>query len=488
MPTRLQEILARMAEIRSELLELEAAEDAATEEEPLPDDHSERVATLVTEFDSLEEERAPLQKDFEQRQRIRGFAADPRFTETGDDRSAPQFMKRVDPVIDNIRSASDTEVRDAAMKTIERDADRIGLSDEVRSKLDRDLRAVRLDRDGDVMFNGPAIARRLLYTERPAYRSAFMKAAAFTQPMLDADEVRAIQEMRVDHQSLTNASGGYGVPVLIDPTIILTTGAADVPILRVARVETITTNEWKGVSSTPTEWSYDAEGATVSDDDIELAQPTVTTHMARSFVRHTIEIGMDYPNFAMEFGRAIAAGYLQLIASQSMTGSGSAPIGIFTAIDATAAREVVVTTSGALGPEDIFTVWNHLGELWRSRASWFSSVSVESQVRQNGAVADGLYSVDLTADGLVVVNGRPWYKTDYAPAFTGTTGTVNLLVVGDFSNYLIAQRAGMSVEQVPHIFDVTNNRPTGERGLFAWARNGMDSINDNAFALLKNAT
>lgn len=489
MPKRLREILARMAEIREALLEAEAAEDAATDEEPLADDHAERVAALVTEFDTLEEERAPLQADHEARERIRGFAADPRNTEPGDDRRAPQQIRRVESSIDDIRSASQGEVRDAALKTIEVEGERIGMPDATRAQLERDLRSVKLDRDGNVMFDGNAVARRLLYTDRPAYRSAFMKATMGANPVFDADEGRALNEMRVDHQSLTNASGGYGVPVLIDPTIILTTGAADTPILRVSRVETITTNKWKGVSSTPTSWSYDAEGTETSRDEITLGQPEVDTYMARSFVPYTIEIGMDYPNFASEFGKAIAAGYVQLIASQSMTGSGSAPQGIFTAIDATAAREVIVTTSGALGPEDVFKAWNHLGEMWRDgRASWFSSVSVESAVRANGGANLGLYSVSITAEGLVLVNGRPWYKTDYAPAFTGTTGTVNLLVVGDFSNFLIAQRAGMSVESVPHIFGMTNNAPLGERGLFAWARHGMDSINDNAFTLLKNAT
>ena len=41
-------------------------------------------------------------------------------------------------------------------------------------------------------------------------------------------------------------------------------------------------------------------------------------------------------------------------------------------------------------------------------------------------------------------------------------------------------------ELVPHLFDVTNNRPTGQRGWFAWARVGADSIVDNAFRLLQN--
>ena len=59
-------------------------------------------------------------------------------------------------------------------------------------------------------------------------------------------------------------------------------------------------------------------------------------------------------------------------------------------------------------------------------------------------------------------------------------------MVGDFRNFVIAQRAGMEVEYVPNLFDTTTGTPTGQRGLFAWARVGSDSVNDNAFRMLVN--
>jgi len=62
------------------------------------------------------------------------------------------------------------------------------------------------------------------------------------------EEYRSITERAA---SSSSSAGGYGVPVLIDPTIILTSGAADAPVLSVCRVETITTDAWKGVSSPP---------------------------------------------------------------------------------------------------------------------------------------------------------------------------------------------------------------------------------------------
>jgi HK97 family phage major capsid protein len=95
------------------------------------------------------------------------------------------------------------------------------------------------------------------------------------------------------------------------------------------------------------------------------------------------------------------------------------------------------------------------------------------------------YTVDLTGT-VQTLRQRPVEYSSYFADFTGTTGASNILVVGDFRNFVIADRAGMTIELVPHLFDVTNNRPTGQRGWFAWARFGSNSVNDSAFRLLQN--
>lgn len=236
-------------------------------------------------------------------------------------------------------------------------------------------------------------------------------------------------------------------------------------------------------------WSYDEEAAEVSDDMATLAQPTVTVYMPRGFIPYSIEVGQDYPGFAMEMGKLLDQGYTDLLAAQTVVGSGvSSPRGIFTALDANTNVEVVITTDGSFGGVDVFKVWNALPERYRSRATWLMSVSVESAIRQFAAAAgssSAYFTVDLTADGVSRINGRPNVVTDYAPAlFTASTPAANICVVGDFSNYLIAQRAGMSVEQVPLMVG-SNRRPTGQRGIFAWARHGANSINDLGFRLLQ---
>ena len=469
--------MSKLAELRTSV---EALEAEIRELSALDDITPEQDERLDVALDELDTSRAAVEKAEQREARIADLEARKVVPQSGDGATAaPQIMRRVETTNVDVGTLSRSEARSVALKVLERDGERSDwkLNSTQIDDLEQKINRRNKNTDGD------EIARRLIATENDTYRSAFVKAMTSAQPAWTSEEARAIDEVRA--QSKTAAEGGYGIPIFIDPTIIITSGAADAPILGVSRVETITTDVWKGVSSTGSAWSYDAEAAAVSDDAVTLAQPTVQTYMARNFVPFSIEIGMDYPNFAAEVRGVIDQGYVDLLAQQSMTGSGSAPQGIFTAIDATSASEVAVTTDGALGPEDALKVWAQLPERFRTRATWVGDVSVFNEIRNNGT-SDGLFTVDLTAGAVQRLLGRRVIETDYAPSFTGTTGAANLLVVGDFSNYVIAQRAGMNMELVPHVFDVTNNRPTGQRGFFTWARHGMDSVADNAFRLLQN--
>jgi HK97 family phage major capsid protein len=62
-----------------------------------------------------------------------------------------------------------------------------------------------------------------------------------------------------------------------------------------------------------------------------------------------------------------------------------------------------------------------------------------------------------------------------------------ILIFGDFDNYVIADRVGMTVEFIPHLFHTTTNRPSGQRGWYAYYRVGADSVNNGAFRLLHNS-
>jgi HK97 family phage major capsid protein len=252
----------------------------------------------------------------------------------------------------------------------------------------------------------------------------------------------------------------------------------------VSRIETITNNIWKGVSSAGVTFTGTAEAVAATATQATLAQPTVTPEKTMAYIPFSYEIQGDYPGFAGEMQALIEQAYVDFLAVETATGSAGV-VGIFTAIDATAGSEVNPTTDGALGPEDALIVWNALPERYRPRSSWFMNVTVESQLR-NASALGGLYTTDLSTQGIGPLLGKRTLLSDYAPSFTGTTGASNLAILGDFSRYVIAQRVGMNVELIPNVVD-GSGIPTGQRAWLAWARVGADSVDDNGFILLQNA-
>lgn len=78
--------------------------------------------------------------------------------------------------------------------------------------------------------------------------------------------------------------------------------------------------------------------------------------------------------------------------------------------------------------------------------------------------------------------GRPIHEASNLDA--AITAGKNLLIYGDWSNFVVTQRVGSSVELIPHLFGTANNRPTGQRGLYQYSRWGSDSVNNAAFRML----
>ncbi len=481
------DLAAKIIERAEAFAKMEAATAAATEESrsALTDEETAAfdeartaVEGLDTEIEALEAREADLVKLAERARAVKDapFTTIVQKDETPRDERSISLMGR-------------TEARDAAMRIIDRnEKDRtVELDTRQKDRLDALLRTSNGNTEGK------HIAERMLLTENDDYRSAFAKVLLGQGAALDADESRALGEFaRWESRaamSSTAAAGGHGVPVLIDPTIVLTTQGHPAVVLQSCRVETITTDEWKGVTSTGTTWSYDEEITEVSEDTPVTAQPTVEVWESRNFVGFSNRIGMDYPNFAAEIGRVIAEGYNDSLAYYTVLGSGSTqPFGIITALDANTNVEVVPTTDGALYGQDIGKVWTNLAERYRGNATWMMSADMAEEIAAFGSADYHAFQTSRLGDEVTqTLRGRPVKYSDYFPSFASSTGAANLLVVGDFRNYLFVQRAGMAMEYVPHTFGTSNpGRPTGERGWFSWARNGGDSINDLGFRLLQN--
>lgn len=389
------------------------------------------------------------------------------------------------PAPDDVVSMKGDQLRSAAMRML--DARSRALPADAVDHVDDLLRSTISADQPNV--DGSYIAQRILITESPAYRSAFQQVISEPMPLLNAEETAALRSLRKldSYRSMgevTPSAGGYGVPVFIDSTIMITAQGSVSPMREIAKNVTITTNQWKGVSSAGVSWSWYTEGGTTSDNSPTLAQPAVPVHMARGWVEYSIEVGMDYPSFAQEMSGLLNEGYDDLSAQAFITGTGSSqPTGILTALDADANVEILLATAGSIGAVDINKAWEALPDRWKSRSNWLMSYNVSDTVAGLGNGNNLAWStVDFT--GVVqTLRTRPVRYASYMPALN-TTGHTNAAVVGDFQNYLIANRAGMSVELVPHLFDVTNNRPVGKRGFFAWARVGGACTNTLGFRLI----
>ena len=485
----LEILRARLADLAAErdaaLAEMEAVTAAAEAEEraTLTSDEDEAFTAARSKVADADDEIAAVEARIGEleavAERTRAAAKAPAFIPHHDD----------EPVVArDLPDLSRSEARDRALRILEAESTRsvAGLRTDQVDKIERLVRTKTADLDGDY------IAKRMIATENDAYRSAFVKSitpgpAAFTPEEARALDAFAALEARA--MSSSGSAGGYGVPVLIDPTINMSSQGHVPVILQICRTETVTTDTWKGVSSDGVSWSYDSEAAEVSDDAPTLAQPTVSVWEQRGFVPFSIRIGQDYPDLAGELNMLLTEGYLDSAAYYTALGSGTTqPYGILTALDANSAVEVTPNTDGGLYGQDIAKVWAALPERFRANATWVMSTDVGEEV---AAFSNGnniaYFTGNLQGDQTPLIRNRPVKYSDYFPSFTGSTGACNLIVVGDFRNYLWVQRAGMTVELVPHLFGTSNpGRPTGQRGLFAWARNGGDSIVDNAFRLLQN--
>lgn len=388
----------------------------------------------------------------------------------------------------NVRGLSPQEVRSRALSVLDSDDHVAHLRDQQKE------RAEQLIRASNKNTNGALIAARLLLTENEHYQRAFMKLVTSPSPVLSVEESKALQAFE-EFRAMsigTDSAGGFGVPVLIDPTIILTAQGHPNDILGLARVETITTDEWKGVSSAGVTWSFRAEATATTDGSPTLAQPTVPTHKADGYIPYSIEVGMDYPGFAAEMERLLGSGYAELLVQKLTNGTGSdEPTGIETALDANTNVEVATTTAGTISAADVNGLWAALPIRYRNpavRTAWMASTNVNGVIQQLGTDAGAAFTVNFTEEGVTILKGRRMYENDYLDSLPSGTSAANLLIVGDWSNFVVAQRAGMNIELVPHVFDVTNNRPTGQRAWYAWARVGSDSVNDLGFRMLQNKT
>ena len=281
------------------------------------------------------------------------------------------------------------------------------------------------------------------------------------------------------------------MPFTLDTTIIDTGSHSTNPFRQISRVVQTTTDSWNGVSSAGITASWDAEAAEVSDDAPTLAQPSIPVYKGAAFVPFSIEIGQDWAGMESDVRTMIMRAKDDLEGAAFVSGNGtSAPQGVTTALDGTAS-EIAPTTAEAFAAADVYKLESALEARYGSNAAWIAHKVYYNAVRQfdtNGGSA--LWET--------IGGGRPgqllgydaFESSDMDSVLPDSTATADnfAMLLGDFSNYVIVDRIGMSIELIPHLFATANNRPSGQRGFYAHFRTGAEVVNINGIKMLSIPT
>lgn len=405
------------------------------------------------------------------------------------DRSAAAF-KRAGIDQNDARTGNSNAYRDYRGGDVTREA--IRRVEEMRTASDDAKHALVGLIEEDDTPNSP-MARWAYVTSAEAYRTAFGKLLRDPERghmSFTAEEASAFNDARELQRAMsygTNTSGGYLVPSFLDPAIYQTNSGANSPIPRLATQRTIATHTWTGVTSDGVTMSWDAEWTEVSDDSPTLAQVSIDTFKAAGFVAASFELTED-SDIAEQVPMLFADARDRLEAAAFNTGNGTtAPTGIWTAIHADTAQQVVSTTAAQIGLADLQNVYTTLPVRWRPNSTWLMNPLAQSTIQNLGTAVSASFTTDATGvpDRLLT---RPIATDDYAPYLSTTTAKDSRIILGDFSAYFIIRRVGMSVSYIPHLFGATNQRPLGANGWFCHFRTGAKPISNKAFVELVDKT
>ena len=480
--------------------------DLDAERAGLPLNEEERAA--FKDLVDADKEISKRIKELEERKRIvEGMAGDPKKverayaeanrmfeSERGSSKERDIYELRNYTIDPSRPEATRQSLRDGAMRAIElakfpsarfvKKGDGTSLNeDEIRAKIEYLLDNTQ---EGEPGAPQPgSVARHLLTTGGPVYRRAFWKHLA--GGVLDREEQRAL--------SLTGSGGGFAIPFALDPSIIPTSNSVVNPARALARLVTISgANTWQGVTSPAVSASYVAEATEATDQATTLVQPSAAVNKAHTFVPFSIEVSEDWPALEGEFGRLIQDSKDDLEGTAFVTGSGSAPNpqGFVTGTTTTVAAVTGLTVNAA----NVYALEAALPPRFRPRESFVANRGIYNVVRQidtaGGAalwlyMAQGLVTQAPTPGntGATLLGRGAWEASGMQATVVNAT---KIMIVGDFSYFLIVDRIGMTVELVPHIFGASSRFPIGQRGLYAYWRNTSKVLSASAFVAMTGTT
>lgn len=486
------EIIERYSTVTAELTPL------ATKAEPLTDVERARYDELSAEFDTLHPQIEDANKfnekrksDLERMKRlnpvmgteVQSFDTDPL---NGDQLDKPSSLKNPWDVAEVSRSRNADDLISRALSAAEQTP---GPSD-VRRQALTDI----IETEGD-----ERIARLVLATTSPAYKTAYGKLARAAGDLARADlsveerdAVNFAESVRRAMSQGTDNTGGYLVPTDIEAAVTLSADGTNNPIYNVARRVQTTSDTYRVVTSPNAAWSWDGENTEVSDDTPTFANTDIPLYIAQGFVPYSYAAQHGISGVTGIVSSVLMGGWNDLVGAALTNGTGSSqPTGITKALDGVSGSEIAPATAETFVVGDVYKTRDALAARHRRNAQWFAHISTLSFMRQF-ATDDGHALLARLGEGEDYrLLGKPVTENEdmdaYADFNAGANADNFLLLFGDFQHYVVAEGLGTVTRFIPDVVG-GNGRPIGASAIFMQTQFGADAVLNSAFAMLSIPT
>jgi len=462
----LKELTDEQARIKAELQRMEDDETVTDEE------GGDLRDTLIARWEELDGKSKPLIERMEKIKGITRAAADPANLEgPGDgtgERGTPDLVirSRRDPYDANeaIRAkvVRSSEVISRAHDAIELEARRGVLAHDFAEEATRKVQGSYLTND---------VARHILMTGTEEYQEAFR--AYLENP---AEAQRAALALS------PGSAGGFLLPFVLDPSIILTNASSANPWRRISNVKTTTSNTWNGVNSAGVNAAWLTEGTMVTDGTPTVGNIVVTPAKAAAWVFGSYEV-LEDTDFGQQLPALLADAKDRLEENAFSVAGGSYPgTGVVTG----ATTVVTTATTLVIAVGDVYNVQAALPARFRNApgAAWVANVSIINAFRQLDTAGGSSFWTNLGKGQPETLLGAPIYESTSMSA-TKAVGSLEA-IFGDFGQFIIVDRVGVSMIYEPLVKGTSSPYlPSGQAGWFLFWRTGSQLSTVNAFRVMK---
>jgi HK97 family phage major capsid protein len=225
-----------------------------------------------------------------------------------------------------------------------------------------------------------------------------------------------------------------------------------------------------------------AEGGAAADASPTVGNIQITPVKAAAWIFGSYEV-LEDTDFGQQLPRLLADAKDRLEENNFAVGAGTTGIPQGVTVGATTVVTTATTLVVAIG--DVYATQAALTPRFRNAAgtAWLANVAQINRVRQLDTAGGASFWTNLGKGAPETLVGAPIYESSSLdPALA--VGTL-LMVFGDFGQFIIVDRVGVSLIYEPLVKDQASGRPSGQAGWFMFWRFSSQVATANAFRVMK---